>query len=328
VGGWVLIRLGVRKQVEDQIKSRMLQRLIIVSMTCFILVFVFINYTYRPALQIYSIFTSLYDKISLLFFGTQQAQAPLSYLAFSIAWRSQPIYLLLTGSQWLIVIVSLIAWVIGLFNLSKMDHKRWMMWLMYSAFGFLAAFGIVADFSNFLNSNLQLRIFTPIALFSSIIAADLIAKGFQKFVARKRYLTMITTCMVVLIIIFGAAMVALKVTNDPVFGNQWLFYTPEELAPANWINNNGIQQQQVWVDTSEHLPRVYYFWEGFRPIIDYQYLNGVVKLPPPYTQISELTRLRANRSGVSLPEVDDQNRVYDDGQVQIYHRRPMTLYQR
>ncbi len=328
VGGWVLNRLGVRRQVDDKTKSQTLQRLIVVSMACFVLVFIFINYTYRPAIQFYSIFTSLTDKISLLLFGTQQVETPSSYQAFSMAWRSQPIYLMLTGLQWLIVIVSLVAWGIGLFNLSKMDQKRWLLWLMYSAFGFLAAFGMVADYSNFLNSNLQMRMFTPLALFSSIMVADLIAQDFRKLVVRKRHLAVIASISIVLIFIFGAAMVVLKVTNDPVLGNQWLFYTPAELAPAKWINNNEIQQQQVWVDTSEHLPRTYYFWEGFRPIIPYQYIYGVLQSPSPYTLISELTRLRANRSGVSLPETDGQNRVYDNGQVQLYHRRPLTQYQR
>jgi hypothetical protein len=118
------------------------------------------------------------------------------------------------------------------------------------------------------------------------------------------------------------------VTNDPSFGNQWMFYTPAELAPSAWFNENEVPDNQVWLDTWQALPMVYYFWEGYRPIIPNQYRWGKLQSEIPYTMISELTRLRANRSGISLPETDDQNRVYDNGTVQIYHRRALTPYQR
>ena len=328
IGGWVLDRFGAKKHFEDKIKTQTLQRLIIISMACFILLYIFINYSYQPALQFYSLFTSLSDKISLLLLGTQPAEIPSNYQVLNISWRSQPIYMLLTGLQWLIVLISLAAWGIGLSKLSRLDQKPWLLWLMYSAFGFLLVFGFIADYAGFLNTNLQLRMFTPFTLFSSPLAAGLVVQGMRALLMRKRRLAVIASVAMFLIILFGAATVVMKVTNDPVFSNQWLFYTPAELAPSEWINKNGIQQQQVWVDTSEHLTRAYYFWEGYRPIIPYQYLWGVLQSPPAYTMISELTRLQANRSGISLPETDDQDRIYDNGEVQIYHRLPQTPYQR
>ena len=328
IGGWALNRLGARKRPEEIKKTRTLQRLIIISLACFILVFIFISYAYQPALQFYSIFSSLSDKISILLLGTQPAGAPQSYQVFSVAWRSQTAYLMLTGLQWLIGIISLVAWGIGLRGFSKLDQKHWLMWLMYSAFGVILIIGIVADFAGFMNTNLQLRMFTPFALFSSPLAAGLVAQGVQALAIQRRRLVVMAYAAVVLVVIFGAAVVVLKVTNDPIVGNQWLFYTPAELAPASWMDKNGIQRQQVWIDTWTHLPTAYYFWQGFRPLIPSQYLWGQLQSTAPYTLISELTRLRANRSGISLPETDDQNRVYDNGQVQIYHRLALTPYQR
>src|SRR4030042_6902060 len=101
--------------------------------------------------------------------------------------------------------------------------------------------------------------FTPFALFSSPLAAVLIVRGYYALRVRWRRFAEV---VVVVIIICGAATVILKVTNDPAFGNQWFFYTPAELAPASWMNRNGVQQQDVWVDTWHHLAWVYYFWEG------------------------------------------------------------------
>ena len=328
MGGWVLNRLGVRSLSVDNTKRQTLMRLIIISMACFILVYIFINYTYRPAMQFYSIFTSLYDKVSMMLLGTQPAETPASYQAFSVAWRSQPAYLMLTGLQWLIVLISLAAWGIGLKGLSKLEQKPWLLWLMYSAFGFLLVFGVVADFAKYMSTNLQLRMFTPFALFSSPLAAGLVGRGIQALRAYKRRLAVVASGALLLLVLFGAAAVALKVTNDPVFGNQWLFYTPAELAPLSWINKKEVQQEQVWTDTSERLAMAYYFWEGFRPIIPYQYKWGKIQSTTQYTLISEIARLRANRSGISLPETYNQNRVYDNGQVQVYHLRPLTPYQR
>jgi len=256
--------------------------------------------------------------------GTQPVESPASYQYFEHAWRSQPAYLVLTGLQWLIALVSLVAWGKGLIKLTSLDQKHWLVWLMYSAFGVLLLYGVVADFAGFLSSNNQLRMFTPFTLFSSAMVADLVARGFRALAVRWRKIAALTA---VVVVICGAATVVLKATNDPGFGNQWLFYTPAELAPSSWINKNQVQNQDVWTDTSEHLSRVYYFWEGYRPTIPYQYRYGQLPSPVGYTLISDLTRLRANRSGISLPETDDQNRVYDNGMVEIYHRRPLTPYQ-
>lgn len=325
IGGWMFTNINKKAQSDDIQKSRILQRLIIVSLACFIIVYAFINYSYEPGLQFYYFFTSLADKIGLMLLSTQASEIPQSYQVFGVAWRSQSAYLLLTGLQWSIGIISLVAWGMGLFRLQQMDHKRWLLWLMYSAFGFLLVFGVVADYAGFLNTNLQLRMFTPFALFSSLMAADLIWSVYQKLSIGWR--KAIATGLVI-IIVLGALAVTFKVTNDPIFGNQWFFYTPSELAPAGWMNRNGVQDQQVWVDTWEHLAMTYYFWEGFRPIIPYQYLWGTPLSQPKYTLISELARLRANRAGISLPETDEQNLVYDNGIAQIYRRLPLTPYQR
>lgn len=325
IGGWALSRFGRRNNQEDKNKTQLLQRLTIITLACIIMVYVFINYTYSPAFSIFYYFNSLVDKLGLMVLGTQPVESPASYQYLEHAWLSQPAYLILTGLQWLIALVSLFAWGMRLTRLASMDQKHWLVWLMYSAFGVLLLLGVVADFAGFLSSNNQLRIFTPFAMFSSALVADLIARGFQALAVRWQKIFAITA---VVVVICGAATVVLKTTNDPAFGNQWLFYTPAELAPSSWISKNHILDQDVWTDTSEHLARVYYFWEGYRPAIPYQYRYGMTQSTVSYTLISELTRLRANRSGISLPETDDQNRVYDNGTVEIYHRRPLTPYQR
>jgi hypothetical protein len=265
------------------------------------------------------------DRLGLLVLSTQDVGTPASYTYFGQAWRSQQAYLALTGGQWLIAITSLVAWGIGLFKLSKLDQKRWLLWLMYSAFGVLLAYGVVADFAGFMTANLQMRMFTPFALLSSPLAADLLARSIRIL---RPHMWRLAAIAGVVILTFGAAGAVLKVTNDPTLSNQWFFYAPAELAPADWLEQSKVQQNQVWVDTWAHLPSVFYFWQGKRPYTQEQYIYGSPRAAARYTLISELMLLRANRSGISLPATDDQLRIYDNGTVQLYHRRPLTPYQR
>ncbi len=325
MGGWGLTKLASKSKSLNGDRANLLQRLIIISLAGSALVFIFINYTYLPALSSYYYFSDLWDKVSLLLLGGQPVDTPASYQAFARAWRSQGAYLFLTGLQWVIVGISLIGWGFGLFRLSRLNQKRWLLWLMYSAFGALLAFGVAADYLGFMSANLQLRMFTAFCLFSSPMAAAFLVDGFRSLRVNTRKLAAAAAAV---IIIVGAATVALKVTNDPAFGNQWLFYTPAELAPASWLDKAGVQKNQLWVDTWEHLSIIYNFWEGSRPFMPYQYGIGTKQSPVPYTLITDLTRIRANRSGISMPDTDDQLQVYDNGQVQIYHRRPITPYQR
>jgi hypothetical protein len=324
LGGWTLSRLR-RKRTVDQVRATTLRRLTIIALACFTLVYTFINYTYPPALQFYNIFISLFDRLGLVVLGSQEVSAPASYAISAKTWRSQEAYLMLTGWQWLIALASVVAWGIGLFKLPRLDQKRWLLWLMYSAFAFLLVYGTFADFAGFLSVNLQLRMFTPFAMFVSPLVADMIVGGLK--VVQPHWMRLIVGT-VIFIVICGASAALLKVTNDPVLGNQWLFYTPAELSQAKWINNNQIPPQDVWIDSWEHMAAVYYFHEGERPSKPLQYNWGWWKAAGQYTLISELARMRANRSGIQLPPTSDQNRIYDNGTVQLYHRRTLTPYQR
>jgi hypothetical protein len=325
IGGWLISRFTGKGHSLNGGRANNLQRMIIISLACAMMVFIFINYTYRPALNTYYYFSDFSDRLSLLLLGSQPLETPASYQWFEQAWRSQGAYLALTGLQWLIALVSLVAWGRGLFRLRKMEQKQWLLWLMYGSFGSLLVFGVVADYTGFMSTNLQLRMFTPFALFSSPLAAILVMSAFQKVHIGWRRLA---AAAAIAVLMLGAAAVALKVTNEPVFGNQWLFYTPAELAPMDWLQNGGVAQNQVWVDTWEHLSIVEYFWSGSRPPKPNQYHYGKPAADIPYTVISQLSQLRANRSGISMPDISGQLRLYDDGTAQVYHRRPVTPYQR
>ena len=96
-GGWILDRLARHKQESTKIRRRALRRLLIITLACLTMVWVFINYTYQPALTFYYYLTSFYDKISMLILGTQGVETPSSYGYVTQAWKSSGAYLALTG---------------------------------------------------------------------------------------------------------------------------------------------------------------------------------------------------------------------------------------
>jgi hypothetical protein len=325
VGGWLLSRLRRKETHVSGDRSKAMQRLIMISLTCFMLVYIMINYAYPPAMQFYSLFTTMLDKVGLVVLGGQEAAAPASYQVAANTWRSQWSYLALTGWQWLIALLSLLAWGIGLVKLTHLDQKRWLLWLLYSASGVLLAYGVVADLGGFMSANMQVRMFTSFALFSSPLVADLVAQRLRRVRPSRRSLAGVAG---VLLLVVGAGATLLKVTNDPSFGNQWFFYSPAELAPSPWLRQHQVERPLVWLDIQDHLASAYYFWEGERPYTWERYLYGSPQSVPHYILISEAALLRANRSGISLPATGEHNRIYDNGPVQLYHRRALTPYQR
>ncbi len=321
LAGWVLERLGLKDQEPGEKRAAVMRRLLLITLACLALVYILVNYGYRPALSAYYYFYSLADRIGLVTLGGQPVESPASYAVVGQTWRSSGVYLALTGLQWLIALASLLAWAIELPRLRKAPPRRWLLWLLYAAFGVLMAVGLLADLAGFLNANLQVRMFTPFALFSSALAAGLIRRGYTALGARGRRLAAVGATG---LMIYASLAAALKVSNDPAVGNLWLFYSPAEVGAAKWTGKH--VQQEIWVDTWDHLAHALSFRQGYNNTGEYRW--GIMPSPAPYTLISELARLRANRIGLSLPYTLDQNRVYDNGLVQIYDRRAFTPYAR
>jgi hypothetical protein len=120
----------------------------------------------------------------------------------------------------------------------------------------------------------------------------------------------------------------LKVTNDPLVSNLWLFYSPAEEKAMVWTDEN-VENSSVLVDVWPHLFNVLQFEKGYTwtGSNSYEFLNPDAPAPP-YILVSERVRLEAVRKDIVLPATIDRNRVFDNGAVRLYHRRPLTPYQR
>jgi len=324
LGAWLLgfIRWS---RVKDRLqREHFLNRLLIVSLACLILVFVFINYTYRPALTFYYIAEDLVNRLGILLFGVQEQVVTSSYAYVGSAWINQVAYLALTGPQFLIATISFGGWAVGIWKQFSFDDRRWFLWWLYTAFGGLLVIGILSDFAGFLQNNMQLRMFTPFALFIAPLAALVLRSTFGTLSRRLPRFAMLLGGVC---IVYGMLATMVKVTNEPLVANTWLFYAPGQQRVGQWMNAH-IQKQIVWVDTWQQLPRALQFSDGALSNHSVRYLAGGRFEYPPYILLSENTRLRANRVGIVLPAVYEHNQIYDNGFVQLYYRRAITPYQR
>ena len=127
----------------------------------------------------------------------------------------------------------------------------------------------------------------------------------------------------------GAAL--LKVTNDPIVGNQFLFHSPREQLALDWVDRH-IAGREVWVDTWPHQLDVMWFRHGYnwQPANNYRYWTAgdADSEQLSHVLLTDLTVLQAVRSQQPLPSVADRNLVYDNGDAQLYHRRQRTPFQK
>jgi hypothetical protein len=124
----------------------------------------------------------------------------------------------------------------------------------------------------------------------------------------------------------GAAI--LKATNDPVVSNKWTFYTDAEARGVRWVDET-LPERFVWGEYDERLDTASVMLLPDSPY-DAPVAYWTPRPQPSYVRyllISDTVVDRAARLGAILPYVGDDDRIYDNGRVQVFHRVPETPYQ-
>jgi hypothetical protein len=296
----------------------------LIALSCFILLYLFITIAYQPAQSVIQIFGNLYDKLGLLFLNFDIAQDPYAKHILSTAWRSRGIYRLVTAAQWFLSLAGLITWLWSSFHLGKLSPEERLLWGMYASFGMMLALGILADFAGFLSQNLQLRIFTPFSIFSTGMLVGHLRRirPLSKITHRRALLPPLglTTALVLI----GSL---LKITNDPLISNTWTFYTPAEVHGFQWMEDN-MQGQKIWVDSSEHLQEVFLFEAGADKGKQNTYFYTENTKDMAAFLFSQRVQMESAQRGLMGPPMEGKLRIYDNGTVQVYRKRPLTPYQR
>lgn len=348
--GFVLIRLrgvkpegydssnGTAKTTAPVFPDRLrIGRLALVGLSCFIIVYVVLNYVYPPAQNYYNNLEFVLQRVQSLFIGGGTTNVPaqetgLGALGFTPQlWRSREAYLLITVTQWLIILTSAVSWFVLGWRLLRQSRFTPLMflWLWYSAMAIQLVLAVVTSYQGVLFfNNLSLRVFTPFALTAVPMATLLIIELIKRIGKLPQPLPALASVAACVVLGFSSIAMLLKVTTDPLVGNFWQFTVPGEISAIDWIESHS-ENRYVHMDIWTLRREIYELNQPYNWEPNNFYLSGSVESFDEYDFlfVSELTTLQAQRAEAVLPLRDGYNRIYDNGQAQIYERYPNTPYQ-
>lgn len=317
-------------QVPIVVPAQM-RRLTYVTGSTLLLVFLFIFYLYPPALSASAVLKSTLDKLSYFFLDFESSSSADPYRYVQSTWQSLWVYLALTVFNWSVLLMSFAVWLYQGWLLwmrrEDMPAHRLLLWLLYGSFGLLMVLSVLVDLSGALSANLQLRVFPHFLLVGIPLASEgLVAMIGWLRRGKRPLITKVAPVLLVALFSFFSLASLLKITNEPLLSNWWSFYASQEQQLVQWIGSH-IRNNQVWTGREARLPTVvlaFGNWsqQGIR--ID----RSGIPISARYVLMSDITRMRADRIGDTLPDTRQFQRVYDGGGVELFYSRPRTPYQR
>lgn len=334
--GVVSFRLSRRRPsaVRPSLLPPDLRRLIYIVFSCAIILFLFAVYFYPPALHYILQLDRIRDQLGATILSFETVGQPYEYITYG--WTSSGVYLGLTLFTWLLILSSFVEWVRRGIDILRRRQEFSLRssfdWLLYAGFAIQVGASIAVDYAGVLSQNLQLRIFPGF----TIMAALLLARGVRRLLSSSRqdpgprlgsWARRLAMGALVLACGWFAVASVLKATNEPLLSNKWTFYSPPEDGAIGWTEEH-VHWSRIWTGVDERLWAL--FSMKYRSASQSQntYTAFTLDAGEPYVLLSEREQLRALRMGVTLPLVDDWQRVYDNGDAYLYHRRPLTPYQR
>jgi hypothetical protein len=301
-------------------------KLLYVAFSSFVIASIFIFYIYPPAQDQLRVLQNMADRLALLFLQVEGA-ALNPYTVVNSGWISLQVYFVLSLANWLLLAFSLFLW-LGqsyrwLIHRAALPARHELaLWAFYAAFAFLGFSSILVDVSGALSANLQHRIYPSFAMLAAPLAGAWLAERavFASASPRWRH----AAVGLLLAILIGLSV--LKATAEPLLSNYWVFYTPAEQASLVWAEQ-ALRGRSLWTDPIGRVGAGYVIQTGREPV----HITLDSYRPDRSTRdylLSQTTLLHQLRLGQSLPVQADSLVTYDNGQAQIYHRRPLTPFQK
>ena len=326
-GGLVVQRIQHREQTDRGIT----QKLMYTALSCFALLFAFIAYVYSPARYNFGILRSVLDKLAVLFLSFQPQANPYASLGAGpgAAWAAPWVFPLLSAFNWTIVATAAITWVWIATRIVRTRDvggtwRHMLLWLLAASFAVEVILSVATDLSgNLAGSNLELRLFPLFMLAGIPLAVVGISRILQKVATRwNRVLGAIGAALLLVFALTGI----MKATNDPLVSNKWLFFTDYESRSLKWADAN-LRGQSIWVGYDERLLEMQSLFQPPNPVNANRYTAWNHYPSTLYITMSDVIRSRGPRLEIVGPDIQTQDRIFDDGGSQLYHRVPKTPYQ-
>lgn len=320
---WVIEHWLVKTKTHN---SRLTTKLLYVVISMLVVAFIFTFYAYPPAVNQLRVLESVWDRIVLLFLQVEETATD-PYQVVNTGWISQWVYFLVSLANWLLLGGTLLLWVKQTYTwfikrVSNPEQHELVLWVFYASFALFGATSIVVDVSGAIAKNLQHRAFPSFVMIAAPVASLWLIRLKRQSESQQRFLNKMIGLILGLLIVLAV----IKATNEPLLSNYWTFYSPGEMASVIWAEDT-LVGRSLWTGSGGRVAEGYTINAGTRPETLWfdpydaeYYTNDFI--------ISDVTRLYAARTGYQLPIQPDSLVTYDNGDAQIYHRRPRTPFQK
>lgn len=279
------------------------------------------------------------ERLSVLFFpetataeDTFEVSDP--YAVGALDWASLDAYRLVSLFRWTLFLCSFPTWLVLLVlawrRLENVSLERFFLLGLYGALGLVLALAVPIDFLNLsAGTNLQVRMYTYFAL----LAAPMLALGLGSLTqlgSPSRAPKILVTGLVTLGFGFFAVLSLFKATLDPTLSNRWLFYHPAEVQAARFWDQRH-DHNSLWLDVEGRLRYAYIttYPEAYPKGVpdDNLYDFGPFSGRDAFALRSSLLEKTAVAWQLRPSPLWLEDRPYDNGEAQIYHRIPRTPFQ-
>lgn len=342
INRWVKVDINPTTQLH-------VTRLAYISVSCLIFTYIILFYLYPPSIQLIRVFDSLTGQLQLFLF--EQQTSPLDtqtttsnldiannpYQYITEAWTSIYIYFTLSMYTWIILLVSGIIWLYGLYQLWRtrtLQNISWptlFLWLLYPAFAIQILSSAVADQVKEAG-NLQVRLIIPVILVGIPIVAIAIRHIIYTLPLVPRRIRFVLLAMFITLAPILSITTLLKASQEPIFNNYWIFALPSETNAGNWAYDHLREGNTIWTGIDNRIADRAKA-ENYQPntesgLRDITFDGWSFDARSRYVLQSQIEQMRWARTNFVILNYRNSNIVYDNGQVQIYHLRPASSYQR
>jgi hypothetical protein len=283
-----------------------------------VLVVIFVTFVYPPAGHALQAISVVPSQVVKLLLGSEPPSNP--YRTVTSSWVNSGVYLFLSVGNIVILVGSALAWAwFGrrwLRGQSTPSFALWTMWLLFAALAIQGILAVLADMTGVLGGNLEYRLFVSF----TVVAAPILAAA----VARWQLGPFAASGLAVCVFLVAIASL-LKATNEPALSNQWTFYTADELRALEWADGHQ-RSTETWVGQDERLAAAHMLAVGLPQNANSWVFKDVEPSARSFV-ISDIVVLQSLRVQRPIPPVGDEQRVYDNGTVQVYRKRALAAFE-